>query len=89
MATTRLLTGKIIGKCYLETLIGEGATAQVYRARHQTLGIPVAVKVLHAAYTDQLAGGSRAYQERFRREAQITARLSAKALLIEIGRAHV
>lgn len=39
MTTTRLLTCKKFGKEYLEALIGEGAPAQVYRARHQTLGI--------------------------------------------------
>lgn len=74
------LTGRMLGRCYLEALIGEGSTARVYRGHHQTLGIPVAVKVLK-----QEGGGSlnpgHAFQERFRREAQLAARLSHNGIV--------
>ncbi len=71
-----LLTGKVLGRCYLENLIGEGSSSQVYKGTHQTLGIPVAVKVLRTQ--PKIAGASQAlgYRERFRREAQMAARIN-------------
>ncbi len=38
--------GKIVGKCKLEKPIGDGAAGVVYKARHITLDIDVAVKLL-------------------------------------------
>lgn len=71
-----LLTGKILGRCYLEGLVGEGASSQVYRGMHQTLGIPVAVKVLRSQPHVPGAMQAVGFRERFRREAQMAARLN-------------
>ena len=60
----------IAGRYRLERLLGEGATASVYRARHLVIGQPVAVKLLHP----ELVGSSEAVQ-RFLHEARILARL--------------
>ena len=38
----------MLGRCHLEAVIGEGSSSQVYRGTHQTLNIPVAVKVRRA-----------------------------------------
>lgn len=38
--------GDVLGKCLLIDLIGRGATCTVFRALHQGLNLPVAVKVL-------------------------------------------
>jgi serine/threonine protein kinase len=45
------LTGKTLGKCLIEKLIGEGQTAIVYRARYEPLQKTVAVKVLQPHMT--------------------------------------
>jgi tRNA A-37 threonylcarbamoyl transferase component Bud32 len=52
-------------------VLGQGATAVVYRARDKTLNRTVAVKVLH-----ERAGANDVVRERFRREAQAAAGLS-------------
>jgi serine/threonine-protein kinase len=59
------------GRYRLEETIGRGGTASVWRAVDTTLDRPVAVKLLHSLLLDdpELA-------ERFRREAQLVARLS-------------
>jgi eukaryotic-like serine/threonine-protein kinase len=71
-----LLTGKVLGRCYLENLIGEGSSSQVYKGMHQTLGIPVAVKVLRAQPKMSTGLQTVGYRERFRREAQMAARIN-------------
>ncbi|MBO0857248.1 MAG: protein kinase [Chloracidobacterium sp.] len=65
------LTGRTLDqKYYLESKLGAGAMGTVYRAARLLIGDWVAVKVLH---TDQLTDPQTV--ERFRREAQIGARL--------------
>jgi len=59
------------GKCIIEEKIGEGGMGAVYRGRHETLDIPVAVKVL-PRYLDIK---DPEYAHRFFREARIAARL--------------
>lgn len=68
-----LETGQMIGKVQLEKKLGEGANGVVWKGKHTTLGIDVAVKVL---LVDRSQRSDSVYQERFRREAQIAARLS-------------
>ena len=63
--------GQMIGRCYLSALIGEGATAVVYRALHVSLKIDVAVKVFRPA--DDATQGTSTLSLH---EAQILARLS-------------
>ena len=55
----------------VQQLVGEGATAVVYRAWDRELQIPVALKVLK-----ETAGWSDVTRQRFRREAQTTAGLN-------------
>jgi tRNA A-37 threonylcarbamoyl transferase component Bud32 len=64
-------TGKMIGKCRLETEIGRGASAIVYRARHTMLDADVVVKVLMQGSEDQ-----EQHRNLTRNEAQILARLN-------------
>jgi serine/threonine-protein kinase len=73
--------GKVLGNCLIDTLIGEGASARVYKGTHQTLGIPVAVKVLKAAPQDSLASHLSTYRDRFRREAQLAARINHEGIV--------
>lgn len=67
-----LLTGQMIGNVRLEEFLGEGAVGMVYRGHHTTLDIDVAVKILKIERHQIQASY---YYERFRREAQITAKL--------------
>ncbi len=64
------LPGKF-GKCVLKKQLGKGATALVFLAEHEGLGIPVAVKVLRK----QLSRTRPEYAQRFLREARMAARL--------------
>lgn len=75
------LIGKTLGRCHLESLLGEGASAQVYKGTHQTLGIPVAVKVLKTAPQAAMASHQATYRDRFRREAQLAARIAHEGLV--------
>ncbi len=76
-----LLTGKVLGRCYLENLIGEGSSSQVYKGMHQTLGIPVAVKVLRTQPHGPGASQMTSFRDRFRREAQMAARLNHEGIV--------
>jgi len=38
--------GQKLGKCHLEAILGKGGSCTVFRARHESLAVPVAVKVL-------------------------------------------
>lgn len=46
-AGRRLTPGDRLGRWTLERVLGEGATATVWAARHERLGSPVAIKVFH------------------------------------------
>ncbi|MBX3059308.1 MAG: SUMF1/EgtB/PvdO family nonheme iron enzyme [Anaerolineae bacterium] len=62
--------GRTFGKYILESLIGRGGMAEVYKSRHPDLDREVAVKVLHPFLTD-----TPGFVERFRREARAAASL--------------
>lgn len=65
------LQGKMLGQYKLETMLGKGGMAVVYKARQENLDRDVAVKVLPA----RLVEADPVYAERFKREAKIIARL--------------
>ncbi len=74
---TGALTGLVLDQKYrLESKLGEGGTGIVYRARRLLIGDSAAVKLLHP---DQM--GHPKAVERFRREAQIAARLKHENLV--------
>ncbi|MFE4415790.1 serine/threonine-protein kinase [Streptomyces sp. NPDC056821] len=60
----------LAGRYQLEELLGRGGMGEVWRARDEVLGRPVAVKLLLAGGVDPTAAA------RFHQEAQTTARLS-------------
>ena len=64
------LSGKTVGGYQLLERLGQGAMAQVYRARDPTSGAEVAVKILYPHLT-----GDEGFVARFRREAQAAASL--------------
>jgi serine/threonine-protein kinase len=51
------------GKLVIEQLIGRGGVAVVYKARHRELMMPVAVKVLHESFQEDLDFARRFYAE--------------------------
>ncbi|MBK8097775.1 MAG: SUMF1/EgtB/PvdO family nonheme iron enzyme [Planctomycetes bacterium] len=61
--------------CRLLEKIGEGATATVYRGRHDNLGVDVAVKVLRPSVDDA------AFLRRFLREARLAAAIPDERLV--------
>lgn len=61
---------ELLARYDVETIIGEGGMAMVYRGRHKTIEKPVAIKVLDAAL-DNLPEAV----ARFLQEAQITSRI--------------
>src|SRR3954469_9405713 len=64
-----LSVGELVLDRYLvEGLIGQGGMGAVYRARHQRLGIPVAIKTITGDASEELIA-------RFGREAQLLARV--------------
>ncbi|MBE2197957.1 MAG: serine/threonine protein kinase, partial [Anaerolinea sp.] len=62
--------GRIVGKYKLDSLVGRGGMAEVYKSTHPELGRDLAIKVLHPFYTDTAD-----FIARFRREAQAAAAL--------------
>jgi len=70
MSTSSVPGADQIGKYWLLERLGRGATAEVYRALHPTLGRPVAIKVLHAHLAE-----APDFVARFRREARAVAQL--------------
>jgi formylglycine-generating enzyme required for sulfatase activity/tRNA A-37 threonylcarbamoyl transferase component Bud32 len=60
--------GRTVGKYHLESLLGRGGMAEVYKARHPELDRVVAIKILHPFMTDDPG-----FVERFRREARAAA----------------
>ena len=65
------LTGMVLGGCRIEHLLGQGGMGAVYRAHHEALDIPVAVKVLPQHFAAQ----DTTFVERFVREARSAAKL--------------
>src|SRR5579859_7052249 len=68
------MTGRTLGNCILERMVGQGGMGSVYLAQQIRPSRRVAVKVLHL----NLSMNSEVYQEflaRFRREADVIARL--------------
>lgn len=64
--------GACLGKCLLTQVLGAGSAAVVYRAQHQTLHIPVAVKVLRPA----LLGATPSQRDDLRAEAMFLAEIN-------------
>ena len=64
------LTGRTVDKYVLEEMVGEGGHAVVYRAEHQELRLPVALKFLHPQYTRNPQ-----VRDRFQQEARLQFKL--------------
>jgi tRNA A-37 threonylcarbamoyl transferase component Bud32 len=64
--------GDAVGRCILTERVGRGATGLVFRALHQSLGIPVAVKVLHRDALENDRNGA----QQLRTEARLLAQLN-------------
>lgn len=62
--------GRTVGKYKLESLIGRGGMAEVYKSHHPELGRELAIKIVHPFLTD-----TPGFVERFRREARTVAGL--------------
>lgn len=71
---TKDLVGKTLGDYRLESVIGEGGLATVYKAYQLSLNRPVAIKVLYHQEGTSLA--------RFEREAKVVAALRHRNILI-------
>lgn len=69
------LVGTTLGTCTLEKLIGKGGMGSVYQARQQRPARQVAVKVLHSYLGGNDGELSQEFLARFRREADVVARL--------------
>ncbi|NLC10915.1 MAG: serine/threonine protein kinase, partial [Firmicutes bacterium] len=77
------MIGKILGGRYqIESSLGEGGMARVFKARDLKLNRIVAVKVLHDHLT-----GNQDFVRRFRREAQAVAKFSHPSIvsLYDVG----
>ncbi|MBA3699389.1 MAG: serine/threonine protein kinase [Planctomycetes bacterium] len=70
---SEISSGQVLGNVRLDKFLGEGAMGVVYQGHHLTLGLNVAVKVLKI---DSANGVAHRYTDRFRREAQLAARLN-------------
>ncbi|MFO0576206.1 MAG: protein kinase [Polyangia bacterium] len=68
--------GLRVGNYVIESLIGSGGMAQVYRVRHAVLGTPHALKVLAARYRGFLE-----VRQRFLSEGQIAAQLGHRHIV--------
>jgi serine/threonine-protein kinase len=71
----------VAGRYELEELVGTGGMSSVYRAHDRLLDRKVALKVLHAHYSDDPE-----YVERFRREARAVAMISHPNVVTVIDR---
>lgn len=79
--TRGYLIGKTVGKCVIDSLIGVGGMAWVYKAKHTDLDIYRAIKVLKPI-EDTLDPSRKAlYIERFQREARLAANLQHKNII--------
>ncbi|GAB4210634.1 MAG: hypothetical protein OHK0013_31490 [Sandaracinaceae bacterium] len=78
-ATDPRIGSLLAGRYLIESKLGEGGMAVVYRARHQLVDRPVAIKVMNAHLVRDAA-----LKERFRREAKNAAAL-AHPNIVEIS----
>ena len=62
--------GRTVGKYKLESLLGRGGMAEVYKSHHPELGRELAIKIVHPFLSD-----TPGFLERFRREARTVAAL--------------
>ena len=69
----------IAGRYLIESVIGEGGMATVYKARHRLIDRPCAVKIMNQSFA-----GNEVIRERFRREAKAAQKL-AHPNIIEIS----
>jgi serine/threonine protein kinase len=69
------LVGQTLGNCTLERLIGKGGMGTVYLARQQRPQRYVAIKILQPNLADRDTEHTRQFLARFRREADIIAKL--------------
>src|SRR5688500_19571444 len=76
--------GTTFGVYELQSLIGVGGMGEVYRAYDTVKERMVAVKLLRSE-----VAADPSYQERFRRETRMAARLQEPHVIPEIGRAPV
>ncbi len=70
------LTGRTLGRYRLDTLLGQGGMADVYRATDTKLGRVVAVKVINRS-----RAGDPQFQSRFTQEARLVASLEHPGIL--------
>jgi tRNA A-37 threonylcarbamoyl transferase component Bud32 len=63
--------GLVLAGCRIDSVIGKGSQATVYKGHHLTLDIPVAMKILHS----QVKKAQTQMAERFLKEARVIARL--------------
>ena len=77
--------GQILGRFRVDSLIGSGGFAWVYKAWDPDLEIPVALKVLKPQYA-----GDEKFESRFRREASTAARLRHPNIvkIFAVGKEH-
>src|SRR5689334_14417656 len=82
MNTSDVMAGDVVAGHELTRLLGVGGMGEVYLAKHQTLGVSRAIKVIRA----DLRGRDKSL-ERFTREAQVLARLQHNSIvqIIEFG----
>ncbi len=76
--------GDVIGRCKILRELGRGGVGTVYLAKHQTLQIEVALKVL----SPSLSLDQPALAERFIREAQLAARIRHPNVIAVMDAAH-
>lgn len=78
------LNGKMLGRYRLESLLGTGGMAEVYRASDTQLGRTVAIKVILPSFAREAS-----FRERFDREARLVAALQHPHILplYDIGEA--
>lgn len=79
MSTAGAHAGRLLGRCRLERLIGQGSMGDVYLAEHTTLQMPVAVKLIRPEISSGPEGWR--FRERLAREARIAARLNHPGLV--------
>jgi eukaryotic-like serine/threonine-protein kinase len=66
-----------LGSYRLEVVLGKGGMGEVYRASHQMLARPAAVKLINSEMLTRAPENARVLLERFRREAQAIASLGS------------
>ena len=86
---TEVTRARELGSYRLEEKLGEGGMGEVWRARHQMLARPAAIKLIRPSFGDGPAGVSDEAVRRFEREAQAIALLRSPHTvdLFDFGRA--